>query len=45
MSLLQFDSTDLGRAEEFLSMAYAPRSLGRRAEQTRAQVTREAAGN
>jgi hypothetical protein len=42
---LCFDSTDLGRTEEFLSMAYTKMRIGGRAEHTRAQVSREAAGS
>jgi hypothetical protein len=42
MASLSFDSTDLGRTEEFLSTAYTPMHIGGRAESTRAQVSREA---
>jgi AraC-like DNA-binding protein len=45
MATLRFDSTDLGRTEEFLSMAYTKMRIGGRAERTRAQVTREATGS
>ena len=44
MPLLDFDSTDLAATEEFLSSAYTKMSIGGRAESTRAQVSREAAG-
>jgi hypothetical protein len=45
MAALRFDSADLGRTEEFLSMAYTKMRIGGRAERTRAQVTREATGS
>jgi hypothetical protein len=45
MATLRFDSTDLGRTEEFLSRAYTKMRIGGRAERTRAQVTREAMGS
>jgi hypothetical protein len=45
MATLRFDSTDLGRTEEFLSMAYTKMHIGGHAERTRALVTREAVGS
>ena len=45
MATLRFDSTDLGCTEEFLSMAYTKMRIGGRAERTRAQIWREAAGS
>lgn len=45
MGPLRFDSTDLGRTEEFLSMAYTRMRIGGRAERTRTQVSREAMGS
>ncbi|GAA4677014.1 hypothetical protein GCM10023215_06870 [Pseudonocardia yuanmonensis] len=45
MATLRFESTDLARTEEFLSMAYTRMHLGGRAERTRTRVSRESAGS
>lgn len=45
MGSLRFDSTDIGRTEEFLSMAYTKMQIGGQAERTRTRVARESLGS